>query len=207
MSSQVTITQLPQALPLSGLESVPIVQNGVTVQTTTGQIAGSPNLQQTFLTVNRETSLPNSRYFGVGSGLSLADNGAQSNLVLNLTGAVPSLNASGVGLQVKTNANTLVGRNLAVGSGLGITNADGVLGNPTISLGTTLANVAALSGTGMLAINGTNFTPLTLAGVSGQVVVTNGNGAAGAPTLGWPPQRSPRARIRPRHSPLTPMGA
>ena len=41
MSSQVSITQLPQALALTGQESVPIVQSGVTVQTTTGAIAGA----------------------------------------------------------------------------------------------------------------------------------------------------------------------
>lgn len=182
--AQVSITQLPQATTLTGLESVPIVQNGVTVQTTTGQIASSPNLTQSFLTVNHETSLGNSRYLSVGSGLSLGDTGAQGELMVNLTGAALSLNSSGVGLQVKTNSTTVAGRSFGVGAGLSITNANGVAGDPTISLGTTLANVAALSGTGMLAINGTSFTPLTLAGVSGQVVVTNGNGSAGAPTFG-----------------------
>ena len=37
--ANVTITQLPQAGPIVGTEAVPIVQNGVTVQTTTGAIA------------------------------------------------------------------------------------------------------------------------------------------------------------------------
>jgi hypothetical protein len=184
MSSQVTITQLPQALPLTGQESVPIVQNGVTVQTTTGQISGAPNQQQTFLTVNQEISLPNSRYLGAGSGLSLSDGGSQGPLTLNLTGSVPSLNASGIGFQSKTAPNTLVGREIQVGSGLGITDGNGVAGNPVVSLGTTLSNVAALSGTGMLAINGTNFTPVTITGTADQVVVTNGNAAAGAPNIG-----------------------
>lgn len=39
MSAQVTITQLPTAGAITGSELVPIVQNGVTVQTTTGAIA------------------------------------------------------------------------------------------------------------------------------------------------------------------------
>ena len=39
MSAQVTITQLPQAGTITGTEAVPIVQNGQTVQTTTGAIA------------------------------------------------------------------------------------------------------------------------------------------------------------------------
>ena len=37
MSAQVTILQLPSAGAITGTEAVPIVQNGVTVQTTTGE--------------------------------------------------------------------------------------------------------------------------------------------------------------------------
>jgi hypothetical protein len=40
MSAQVTITQLPAAQALTGTELVPVVQNGVTVRTTTGAIGG-----------------------------------------------------------------------------------------------------------------------------------------------------------------------
>ena len=52
-SAQVTITQLPQAGAITGTEAVPIVQNGQTVQTTTGAIAASPSQTQTFVTVNQ----------------------------------------------------------------------------------------------------------------------------------------------------------
>ena len=44
----VQISDLPAALPLTGAELVPIVQNGITVRATTGEVAGSPILQQTF---------------------------------------------------------------------------------------------------------------------------------------------------------------
>jgi hypothetical protein len=60
-SAQVQITQLPSAGTITGNEAVPIVQNGVTVQTTTGAIAASPTQTQTFLTKNLEPTLPNSR--------------------------------------------------------------------------------------------------------------------------------------------------
>ena len=76
-----TILDLPAAGVLTGVESVPIVQAGITVRTTTAAIAASPSLTQTFLTLNNEPTLPNSRYFSVGTGLGLTDNGAQSNLV------------------------------------------------------------------------------------------------------------------------------
>lgn len=39
MAAQVTISQLPQGLPLTGTEAVPVVQNGLTIKTTTQDIA------------------------------------------------------------------------------------------------------------------------------------------------------------------------
>ena len=42
--ANVQITQLPTAGALTGSEAVPVVQNGVTVQTTTGQIATASTL-------------------------------------------------------------------------------------------------------------------------------------------------------------------
>ena len=51
--AQVSITQLPQARPLTGTEAVPIVQGGVTVQTTSGALAGAGALNYPFLTVGR----------------------------------------------------------------------------------------------------------------------------------------------------------
>ena len=83
--AQVTITQLPAAGALDGTELVPVVQNGVTVHTTTGDIASQPVQQQTFITVDQETSLPNSRYMAVDDGLALADGGAESFLKLSMT--------------------------------------------------------------------------------------------------------------------------
>ena len=83
MSAQVAITQLPTAGAITGTEAVPIVQNGVTVQTTTGAIAASPSQTQTFLTVTQEPTLPNSRYFGATNGLSISDGGAQG--LFNIT--------------------------------------------------------------------------------------------------------------------------
>lgn len=43
--ANLTITQLPNAQALAGTESVPVVQNGQTVQTTTGAIARSYQAQ------------------------------------------------------------------------------------------------------------------------------------------------------------------
>lgn len=178
MSGQVTITQLPQAAALTGSESVPIVQNGQTVQTTTSAIAGAGALNYPFLTVSQTAGLTQSRYLATNSGLSLTDNGAQGTLQINLIGAAQSLNASGTGIQVKTGTNTVTARTLAVGTGLGITNADGVSGDPTIALGTFLQQLVSQTGTGLLALQSGVPAKITLQGTTNQISIANGNGAA-----------------------------
>jgi hypothetical protein len=178
MSGQVTITQLPQAAALTGAESVPIVQNGQTVQTTTSAIAGAGALNYPFLTVSQTAGLTDSRYLATNSGLSLTDNGAQGTLQINLIGAAQSLNASGTGIQVKTGANTVTARTLAVGTGLGITNADGVSGDPTIALGTFLQQLVSQTGTGLMALQSGVPAKITLQGTTNQISIANGNGAA-----------------------------
>jgi hypothetical protein len=182
--AQIKITDLPNALTLTGSESVPIVQNGVTVQTTTGAIAIQPTQTQTFLTATQQPSLPNSRYLSTGSGLQVVDNGAGSNLQINLTGSVPSLNDVGLGLTAKTAPNTFTARAITVGTGLGITNGDGVAANPQIGLGSFLSNIQSLSGsTGLVGVSGGTATPLAINGTSGNIAVANGDGSAGNPTV------------------------
>ena len=175
--AQVSITQLPQAQALTGTEAVPIVQNGVTVQTTTAALAGAGALNYPFLTVGSTAGLTEARYLATGTGLSLDDNGAGSTLQINLTGAALSLDEAGTGLIVKTGANTVAGRSFEVGAGLGITNADAVAGNPKISLGDFLAHFVSLTGTGMLAIQSGTVNKVSIQGTTNQIGVTNGDGS------------------------------
>jgi hypothetical protein len=183
---QTTITNLPQAGPIQGTEAVPIVQNGVTKQTTTAAIAAAPSQFQTFLTINQESTLPNSRYLSTGTGLGLADGGAQSYYRITLNGASGSLEAAGQGIVVKNSGNTVTNRSIAVtGNGLAITNGNGVSGNPTIALDGLSASLAGMSGSGLVAVlSGSTVTPRSILGVADQTSVTNGNGFAGSPTIG-----------------------
>lgn len=183
--ANVTISQLPQAGAITGTELVPVVQNGVTVQTTTGAIAASPAQTQTFLTKNQEPTLPNSRYLSTDGNLTLADGGAQSFYRISLTGAAASLNAAGNGIMVKDTSTTLVNRSIAVGTaGVAVTNGDGTSGNPTISLTGLPLALAGFTGTGFVSIqNGTNLTPVSINGTANQVQVTNGNASGGNPPI------------------------
>jgi hypothetical protein len=88
MSAQVTITQLPTAGAITGTELVPVVQNGVTVQTTTGAIAGSPTQTYSYLTVSQTSQLPNSRYVGATNGLTVTDGGAQGLFNISTTSLI-----------------------------------------------------------------------------------------------------------------------
>lgn len=182
--AQVTITQLPLASSLTGTESVPIVQNGQTVQTTTGAISGAGALNYPFLAVGTASGLPQGRYLSTGSGLTLTDNGAGSTLQINLTGAAQSLDGAGNGIIVKTASNTVTNVTLAVGSGLTIANANGTTGSPTIGLNANLQSIASLSGLGFVAYNGTSFGPVSIQGTASQISVLYGNANGGTPTIG-----------------------
>lgn len=184
-SAQVQISQLPAAGTITGTELVPIVQNGQTVQTTTGAIAASPSQTQTFLTKNQETTLPNSQYLSTGTGLGLTSGGALSYYRIGLNGASGSLESAAGGIIVKDSASTVVAREISTsGDGLGVTNGDGTGGNPTLALTGVAAAVASYGGTGLLAvIGGATVAGRQIAGAANQISVANGNGGSGNPTV------------------------
>jgi hypothetical protein len=186
MSAQVTISQLPTAGAITGTELVPVVQNGVTVQTTTAALAGSPVQTYTYLTVSQTPQLANSRYVGVTNGLTITDGGAQGLFNISTTGALLSLVNSSTGFQVKTSATALTPRSITVsGSGLSISNGSGVSGDPTISLTGQALNFANASFNGIVVLSTAgSITSATVTGTSNQITVTNGNGISGNPTIG-----------------------
>lgn len=183
--ANVTITQLPAAGAITGAELVPIVQNGQTVRTTATALAGSPVQTQTFLTLNQEPTLSNSRRLSGGTGIGLTDGGALSTLQITLNGASGSLEAASNGFVVKTGSSTVTNRSIVVsGTGLSISNGSGVSGDPTISLSGLISAIAQVGGTGLLAFqNGTTAGGVLIAGTANQIAVANGNGQGGNPTI------------------------
>ena len=181
--ANVQITQLPAASTLTGTEAVPIVQNGVTVQTTTGAITSSPALTYTFIVSGSTTGLSNARYLASGTGVGLTDGGAQGPYTISLNGASGSLEASGTGMIAKTSGTTVVPRTISIsGNGLNIANGNGVSGNPTISLNGIVASLAGVSGTGILSTTGSSISTFTMAGTTSQITIANPNGV-GTPTF------------------------
>jgi hypothetical protein len=176
--ANIQITQLPASSPLTGSEVVPVVQNGVTVRTTTGAIASVPQSNYTYITVNQEPNLANSRSLQGGTGIGLTDGGAQNPLTISLNGASGSLEGAGTGFISKTSGSNVVARTFtAVGGGVSVTNGDGVAGNPQISAAGVLQQIVDLSGTGILALNNTSsVTMLQIQGTANQINVASGAG-------------------------------
>jgi len=182
-SAQVTITQLPAAGAITGTELVPIVQNGLTVQTTTGAISASPSQNQPFITLTQQPTLPNSRYLAGNNGVTLVDGGAQSTLTVGLTGTALSLQNASSGLLFKVSGN-IVPRTLASGSsGISVANGLGVAGNPTVSLSGRVLDFQNLGGsTGLVALTSGSVTSVDVLGTTNQINVANGGGP-GNPTI------------------------
>lgn len=176
--ANIQITQLPASSPLTGSEVVPVVQNGVTVRTTTGAIASVPQSNYTYITVNQEPNLANSRSLQGGTGIGLVDGGAQNPLTITLNGASGSLEGAGTGFITKTSGSNVVARTFtAVGGGISVTNGDGIAGNPQISAAGVLQDIVGLTGTGILALNNaTSVTMLQIQGTANQINVASGAG-------------------------------
>jgi hypothetical protein len=186
--ANVQITQLSAAQPLDGTELVPIVQNGVTVKTTTGDIAASPVLTAQFVLVNYDPTVPNSRYLSASTGISLTDNGALAPYTIGLSGAVSNLNSISTGIVVKDSSTTLTSRTITAGTtGIAVSNGSGVSGDPSISLDGYPLSLSQLVGTGLLSAQGSGvINPVAVTGTAGQINVANGDGIGGNPTISLP---------------------
>ena len=180
--ANVTISQLPQAGPITGTELVPVVQNGVTVQTTTATIAASPSQTYQYLTIVQTPQLPNSRFLSTGTGIGLTDGGAQSFYRITLNGVSGTLESMGNGFGVNV-GGIMTSRSIASsGAGLSVNDGGGQSGNPTISLNGIMASLANNGGTGFLALPGNgSVSGRTLTGTANQINITNPNGIAGSP--------------------------
>ena len=183
--ANISITSLPAALPIDGTELVPIVQGGVTVRATTAAIAGSPSQNQSFLTANLESTLPNSRYVGVGTGLTITDNGSQGVFRISPSGQLQGIIDAPSGFLAKDSSGNITNRSISTtGQGISVTNGSGVNGSPVFQLTDISAAISGLSGYGVITALGTGATIRQLVGTSDQIVIADANGTAGNPTFG-----------------------
>ncbi len=101
----------------------------------------------------------------------------RSNVAYNLIGLT--------GLIAETSANVYAGRTLlGPTSGLSITNPDGIAGHPTFAFTNDLLALETLSSTGIAVRSATDtWVQRSVATANAGLIVTNGNGVGGNPTL------------------------
>lgn len=91
----------------------------------------------------------------------------------------------GNGVVVRTALNTTINRTIqATGAGVSVNDGDGVAGDPTIDLDDLLDAIAGLGANGIIVRTGASGAAArTISSTSAALVVTDGNGVAGNPSL------------------------
>ena len=188
--ANIRISQLPNASTLTGYELVPVVQNGLTSQTTVNQIATSYQLPQAFLTVGNYTStLTQSRQITAGTGLTGTDAGPASTYTFSIT-------PTGVNAGTYTNATVTVNSQGQVTSATNGTapvtsitfGSTGLVPNTATSGAVTVSGVLVTSngGTGLSTwtagqipyyASGTALSQLSI-GTAGQILTVNSGATA-----------------------------
>lgn len=143
-----------------------------TLFSSAGQITGGAGLVKTGSTLD---------VVGTSGIVALADS-------IQLTGQALALhNLATNGMVVRTAADTLVGRSFATsGSGLGLSNADGVSGNPTMSLSVALSTIGGLTPAAdqLPYYTTTSAAALTSLSTFGRSLIDDVDASAGRTTLG-----------------------
>jgi len=93
-------------------------------------------------------------------------------------------NLSTTGIMVRTGVNSFATRSMSAGTGMSIVNADGIAGNLTLSVVTSLQQLVTLNNGFAVRKDGATYINRTLTAGSG-ITITNGDGIAGNPTISW----------------------
>ena len=123
--------------------------------------AGTPGFRALTAADLPAQAVQTSRQVAAGTGLT-GGGDLSADRTLSLTGQALALHSLGTnGVIARTGAGTVASRTITAGTGITVTNGDGVSGNPTVSLNFTLANIpqSGASTGQVLKWNGTAWAP------------------------------------------------
>lgn len=173
----------------SGASGLTITFNettGITTLTLDPDLAALALLSTTGLIARTGNGTVAARSITGATGIAVIDgNGVAGNPQItpaNDLAALESLNSTGFAVRTGTEAWTQ--RSITAGTGLAVTNGDGVAGNPSVIPANDLAALESLSGTGIAVRTGSEtWAQRTITGTAGRVSVANGNGVSGNPAI------------------------
>jgi hypothetical protein len=122
----------------------------------------------------------------VPAGMSIASaDGVAGNPTISLAGELAAVQGlATMGMTVRSGTGVWATRSIVVPAGMSIASADGVAGNPTISLAGELAAVEGLATTGIVARVGTGvWAARSIVGQANQISMSNGDLLAGNGTI------------------------
>lgn len=117
-----------------------------------------------------------------GGGLQIDISNPNALMVAGLLLSLYNLVTTGI--IVNAGSGTAQARSLAAGAGILISNANGVLGNPNISVAGLLASIFGLASNGIIVNAGAGVAQARTITAGSGLAVTNGDGVAGNPVVG-----------------------
>lgn len=165
----------------------PITENGTITISLNNELMGVSQISSLGMIVRRTGSIYSTVQLTTSSaGLSFTNpDGVASNPQINLNAELQGVAVlSSTGLITRTASGTYATTTLTAGTGISVTNGNGVSGNPTIAVNAELQGLSGLSSTGIIVRTGSGtYTTRTITAGNSSITVNNGDGLTANPSI------------------------